>query len=105
MNLSLDENQAAIRDAIQGYVRSEVAPHAEAWDSAKSLERPRMDGLAQLGMLGVMLDESHDGVGLGLLDASLVVAQVARGDAGLAVAMANHAAVAAPHREPRGVVQ
>ncbi|MGB0589968.1 MAG: acyl-CoA dehydrogenase family protein [Myxococcota bacterium] len=97
MDLSLDENQSAIREAIQGYVRSEVMPYAEAWDGEKSLERSRMQGLAELGMLGVMVDEAHDGVGLGLLDAALVLAQVGRGDGGLAVAMANHAAVAAPH--------
>jgi alkylation response protein AidB-like acyl-CoA dehydrogenase len=102
MNQSLDENQSAIREAIQGYVRSEVMPHAEAWDGAQSLERVRMEGLAELGMLGVMVEESHDGVGLGLLDAALVLAQVGRGDGGLAVAMANHAAVAAPHLQRFG---
>lgn len=99
MNLSLDENQAAIREAIQAYVRSEVTPKAEAWDASKTLTRERMQGLAELGMLGLMVSEAAGGVGLSMLDAALVLAQVGRGDGGLAVAMANHAVVALPQLE------
>ena len=99
MDLSLDENQTAIRDAIGAYVRSEVIPHAEAWDKSRELTRERMGGLAELGMLGVLVAEEQGGVGLAMLDAALVLAQIGRGDGGLAVAMANHAVVAMPQLE------
>ena len=96
MNLTLDENQAQIKEAIQGFVRSEVTPHAEAWDASGCLEKVRMAALAELGMLGIMVGEAYDGVALGLVEAVLVLEQVARGEGGLAAAMASHAVVAAP---------
>jgi alkylation response protein AidB-like acyl-CoA dehydrogenase len=102
MNLSLDANQQQIREAIQGFVRSEVTPNSQAWDGAESLPRDRVGALADLGMLGVMVGEAHDGVGLGLLEATLVLEEIARGDGGLAVAMAGHAVMAAPHIQRTG---
>jgi len=102
MKLTLDANQQQIQETIQGFVRSEVTPNGETWDAAESLPRERLEMLAELGMLGVMIDEAHDGVGLGLLEAALVIEEIARGEAGLAAAMAGHATMAAPHIQRTG---
>ena len=87
MDLALDANQTQIRDTLQGFVRSEVTPKAGAWDVEGVLPRARLQQLAELGMLGIMVDEAAGGVALGLLDATLVLEDIAFGDSGLAAAV------------------
>ena len=78
MEFALSESQRLLVDSVAGWLRthaplSRVRRFADA--DAQSGEGRTADlitGLAELGVAGIMIPESHGGVGLGALDACLV---------------------------------
>jgi butyryl-CoA dehydrogenase len=78
MNLSPDQIQ--IRDAIRDFVAAEIAPHAAAWDKAKTFPAAALKGLAELGCYGIMVPESLGGAGMGAMELALILEEIAAGD-------------------------
>ncbi len=78
MNLSPDQIQ--IRDAIRDYVAAEIAPHAAAWDKAKTFPAAALKGLAELGCYGIMVPEALGGAGMGAMELALILEEIAAGD-------------------------
>ena len=71
-NLQLSEEQNMILDTIRKFVQDTVAPKAIDLDEQHQFARGSVDGLAELGMLGLPISEANDGAELGML--SFVVA-------------------------------
>jgi acyl-CoA dehydrogenase len=90
MNFDLTDDQKAIRDAI--------ARICEPFDDAYWLEKDRnggfptdfYDALASDGWLGICTAVSLGGAGLGILEASIMMRQIAESGAGLSGASAVH---------------
>lgn len=79
MDFSLTEEQRSLREMAAALAEDVYAPHARKWDQQGTFfpheERER---LASLGLLGLTLPEEHGGSGVGLLDALLVVEELAK---------------------------
>lgn len=95
MHLDLTEDQAAIRDAVRALCEGEFARHAAAWDQADDIPRWAIDKLADMGLLGMTLPESHGGLGHDVRTSSMVVTEIARVSASLAILFAVHNSVGA----------
>jgi alkylation response protein AidB-like acyl-CoA dehydrogenase len=76
MQFSLTDEQRALQDAVRSYLRDRFGPA-----QVRALyDAPESDGvpadlwkaLGEQGWLAVMVPEEHDGIGLGLLDASVI---------------------------------
>jgi alkylation response protein AidB-like acyl-CoA dehydrogenase len=66
-NLQLTEEQDLIVDTVRKFVAETVAPHALERDEHRELAQSEWLGLAELGLFGLTVPESHGGAGLGML--------------------------------------
>src|SRR6476620_11104605 len=80
MDLSLTEEQQAIRDLAADFIDREVVPHAAAWDRAESVDRGIVRRLGQLGFLGMPIPEAYGGSGGDHIAYCLVMEELGRGD-------------------------
>jgi alkylation response protein AidB-like acyl-CoA dehydrogenase len=80
------EIQALARDFAEG----EIRPHAPRWDEARRLDDDVLTKLGELGFLGMRVPERYGGLGLDWTTYLLVIEELARGDAAVALAVAVH---------------
>jgi alkylation response protein AidB-like acyl-CoA dehydrogenase len=67
VNLTLSENHAMLRQTVRSFVSSHVAQQATEWDHARALPEATLRALGELGLLGVLVDESRGGAGMDTL--------------------------------------
>jgi alkylation response protein AidB-like acyl-CoA dehydrogenase len=80
------EIQALARDFAEG----ELRPRAAAWDETRSIDDEIFAKLAELGFLGMLVPESHGGLGFDLSTYLLVLEELAWGDAAITLSVAIH---------------
>jgi alkylation response protein AidB-like acyl-CoA dehydrogenase len=86
----MTEEQRQIRDLAREFAEAELRPHAEEWDRGAAFPREVIAKLGELGFLGMLLPEEHDGLGLDTASYLIALEEIARGDASVAVAMSVH---------------
>ncbi|HEX7091606.1 MAG TPA: acyl-CoA dehydrogenase family protein [Longimicrobiales bacterium] len=88
-----DEEQQ-VRGLAREFAEGELRPHAEAWDRERTLPASVLGQLAELGFLGMMVPEEHGGMGFDAPTFVAAVEELARGEASVAMLVAQHAAAA-----------
>jgi butyryl-CoA dehydrogenase len=88
MNFDLSDDQRAILEAFARFSDERIAPQAAALDEAHAFPRALFGELAALGLFGMRYPEDVGGSGVGLLEFSLALAEIARGSMSLAGAAA-----------------
>ncbi len=80
MHFAFDEHQLEFRAQLRAFAEKECTPAAlrEAWASALGWSRPRWAGLADMGVAGITVPEEDGGMGLGLVDAVLLLEEAGR---------------------------
>jgi len=95
MHFELSEDQRLIRDTVRELCRSEFAPHAERWDRETIVPREAVTKLAEHGFLGMAIPEEWGGVGYDARTVALVIEEIARVSAALAIMISVHNSVGA----------
>ncbi|WP_274035645.1 acyl-CoA dehydrogenase family protein [Streptomyces sp. MMBL 11-1] len=80
MDLTLSEEQKAVRELAGDFVAREVTPHAVAWDRAENVDKSIVKKLGDLGFLGLTVPEEYGGSGGDHLSYCLVTEELGRGD-------------------------
>ena len=93
MNLDLSEDQIAVRDAVVELCRREFAPHAAQWDQEGIVPHAAVERLAEQGFLGMAIPEEWGGVGYDARTITMVIEEIARVSASLAIMIAVHNSV------------
>lgn len=88
MQLELTETQELIAKTARDFVDREIVPVAAALDQESRFPLEIIQGLADLGLMGVNLPAELGGAEAGVLAYSLAMTEVARGCASTAVTMA-----------------
>jgi len=76
----LSQEQEMIRDAVRAYAQEQIAPHAAEWDKHSTFPRAALQGLAELGVLGMVVPEEWNGAGLDYLSLVLAIEEIAAAD-------------------------
>ena len=95
MNLDLTEDQVLVRDTVRELCRSEFAPHAAEWDAKGAVSDDAVKKLAENGFLGMAIPEEWGGVGYDARTTTMVIEEIARASAALAIMVAVHNSVGA----------
>ena len=95
MNFDLSDEQRLIRDTVRELCRSEFAPHAERWDRETIVPREAVSTLAEHGFLGMAIPEEWGGVGYDSRTVAMVIEEIARVSAALAIMVSVHNSVGA----------
>lgn len=81
----LPEEQKQLVLAVRQAVEKDVVPVAAEQDQGRRDPEPLVAQLAELGIFGALADAEHGGLGLPLATAAMIVEEVARGSAALAI--------------------
>jgi alkylation response protein AidB-like acyl-CoA dehydrogenase len=82
---TLSEDELWLKSSVFKFASERIAPRVSAMDHEAKLERPLLDGLFELGLMGVEIPTEHGGAGMSFMQAILVVEALARVDASVAV--------------------
>jgi acyl-CoA dehydrogenase len=76
---SLTEDQLAIQDAARRFAADAITPFAATWDEEHRFPREVMAQAGEMGFGAIYVGEASGGVGLGRLEAALVIEAMAYG--------------------------
>jgi len=79
MLAELNEEQAAIYETARRFTKDKITPHAADWDQNYTFPRATIREAAALGFGAIYVSEEHGGIGLGRLEATLIVEAMAYG--------------------------
>jgi alkylation response protein AidB-like acyl-CoA dehydrogenase len=85
MNFELTEQQQMVQTAVREFARNEIAPLAREYDEAEKFPRKQLEGLAELGLLGMIIPEEYGGAGFDSVSYALALEEIAKADASVAV--------------------
>jgi len=80
MDLSLTDEQAALRELARDFIDREVVPYAAEWDRVEQVDRAIVGKLGEVGFLGMTVPEAFGGSGGDHLSYCLMMEELGRGD-------------------------
>lgn len=92
-DLQLTEEQRMIRDMARDFARSEVAPHAQAWEQAGWIDDAVVAQMGALGLLGMVVPDAWGGSYTDYVAYALAVEEISAGDGALGALMSIHNSV------------
>ncbi len=84
----LTDAQRDARDLARDFAAGEIAPHAADWNARGHVPVDLLRRMGELGLLTPAIPEEYGGPGLDATSLCLIVEEIARADAGVAVAVA-----------------
>ena len=87
MDFSLSEDQLLIRDTVRQFMEAEVRPSIRRRDKQEEFGADELRRLGEMGCCGMLVPEEWGGAGVDTLSYVLMLEEVARIDAALAVAL------------------
>ena len=84
------EEQKMLRKAIREFVEAEIAPKAAEWDDKDECPVELLKKMGEIGINGIFVPEQYGGVGLGFVERTICLEEIARHSAGLALAVMTH---------------
>ena len=85
MNLELTEEQEMVRNSVREFAQNEIAPVAREYDEAEKFPREQLKGLAELGLLGMIIPEEYGGAGFDSVSYALALEEISKADSSVAV--------------------
>ena len=79
MDFRLTEDQRAFAASARAFSEGVLAPGAARWDAEQLFPKEVLRQAGKLGFMGIYTPESVGGMGLGRMDASVIVEELARG--------------------------
>ena len=97
MDFGRSEEQQLLKKTVREFAESELAAHAREWDEKQEFPREVFSKLGALGLMGVVWPAEYGGSGLTTLDYAIVMEELARVDAGVALSVAAHNSLCSGH--------
>jgi alkylation response protein AidB-like acyl-CoA dehydrogenase len=97
MNFALPEEQELLRRTVRDFAAREIAPGAAARDEAARFPSELIPKIAGLGLFGINIPQDYGGAGFDALSGAIVIEEIARADAAVALMIASHNALCAAH--------
>ena len=97
MDFNLSEEQRLLKKTVREFAEGELAPHSREWDEKQAFPREVFAKLAELGLMGVAWPTEYGGSGMSTLDWAVVMEELSRVDAGVALSLAAHHSLCSAH--------
>ncbi len=91
MDFQLSDEHRMFRDTVANFAAKEIAPIAEEIDRRDEWPEGLWRKLADLGIMGITVDQQYGGAGADILSASLACEELARASAAVALSWGAHA--------------
>ena len=86
--MQLTEEQQQIREVARAFAQREIAPFAAEWDRAGGTPRELYQKMADVGLMGVMIDPQWGGAGADFVSYALAIEEISAADGGISNMMA-----------------
>jgi alkylation response protein AidB-like acyl-CoA dehydrogenase len=97
LDFSLSEEQTLLKNTVREFAEGELRPHSREWDEKQEFPREIFTKLGELGLMGVVWPAEYGGSGLSTLDYAIVIEELSRVDAGVALSVAAHNSLCSGH--------
>jgi glutaryl-CoA dehydrogenase (non-decarboxylating) len=90
MDFELSDEQRLTQETVRAFVDERVLPVAVANDIEHKLDLDLIQGMAELGILGIVIPEAYGGAGLDFVSEALVCEEIERGEAAFRTLISVH---------------
>src|SRR5947207_5847012 len=90
MDFELTDEQRLLQDTVRRFVDDRILPNAIENDINHHLDLNGIDGMAELGILGIVIPEEHGGAGLDFVCEALACEEIERGEAAFRTLISVH---------------
>ena len=90
MDFDLTEEQRLIQQTVRDFVDARVLPNAIENDINHHLDLGVIEGMAELGLLGIVIPEAYGGAGLDFVSEALACEEIERGEAAFRTLISVH---------------
>jgi glutaryl-CoA dehydrogenase (non-decarboxylating) len=90
MDFTLTEEQRLIQETVRDFVDERVLPVAVENDINHKLDMSLIEGMAELGILGIVIPEEYGGAGLDFVSEALSCEEIERGEAAFRTLISVH---------------
>ncbi len=97
LGFDLSQDQQLIKESIRDFVEQRVAPTVMERDESCEFPHDIVNELAEMNMLGIYHDEKYGGAGFDTVSFAIVLEEIARWDASLALTVASHTSLCSAH--------
>ena len=81
----LEESEKELRDAVRRFAKDVISPRVAEMESKQALDPTVLEGLFELGFMGISIDEKYGGSGLSLFHDCLAIEELSKVDPSVAV--------------------
>src|SRR4051812_3823097 len=85
MEFTETEDRSTLRKFARDVAERELAPRATHWDETEEFPQASWDALKAAGLFGVTVSEDYGGMGMGDVEAAIVLEELARADVSSAI--------------------
>jgi alkylation response protein AidB-like acyl-CoA dehydrogenase len=97
VDFTFSDEQKQLRKSVREFAEGEIAPHVLEWDEASHFPAELLPKLADMGLFGVIFPEKYGGAGLGYVEYTTVIEELARVDGSVGLFVAAHNSLCSNH--------
>jgi alkylation response protein AidB-like acyl-CoA dehydrogenase len=97
MDFEFTPEQIQLRRAIRDFAQAEIAPYVLEWDENQTFPLEVIKKAGELGIMGAIFPEELCGAGLGYIEYSIMIEELARVDPSVALIIAAHNSLCTNH--------
>src|SRR6476660_6517759 len=90
MDFELSDEQRLLQDTVRRFVDDRILPNAVENDINHHLDLGAIEGMAELGLLGIVIPEEYGGAGLDFVSEALACEEIERGEAAFRTLISVH---------------
>src|SRR5919199_5170279 len=90
MDFELSDEQRLLQDTVRRFVDDRILPNAIENDIEHRLDLDAIAGMAELGLLGIVIPEEYGGAGLDFVSEALACEEIERGEAAFRTLLSVH---------------
>lgn len=90
MGLVFTQEQEDIRALVREFAEKEVGPRAAEMDRNEKMDPFILESMGEMGLMGIGIEEEYGGLGMGMMEKSIVIEELAKKDAATAEIIAVH---------------
>ncbi len=95
--LELTEDQISIRDTIRDFAEKNIRPVIMDYDESQEFPMEIMQKLSDLGFMGMLVKEEYGGAGLGYIEFTIAIEELAKVDPSISLSVAAHNGLCTNH--------
>ena len=96
-SIDLTDNQTIIKNTVKEFAEKVIRPVIMDFDESQEFPMEIMRQLGELGFLGILVPEEYGGAGLGYVEFSIIIEELAKVDPSIALSVAAHNGLGTNH--------